>query len=100
METIGSGEDIEKTVIEKDHAEMLRTRLGDFRERPMRDNASSSILASWPKSPSHWRDRQAHQQDDGTGEADRGRNPEETRKNPEIRLHSTVSARRALPVSR
>jgi len=33
MDTIGSGEDIEETVIEKDTAVMLRKRLGDFKKR-------------------------------------------------------------------
>jgi len=33
MDTIGSGEDIEETVIEKDTAEMLHKRLGDFKKR-------------------------------------------------------------------
>ncbi len=33
METLRSGEDVEETVIEKDHAEMVRTHLGNFRKR-------------------------------------------------------------------
>ena len=33
MDTIGSGEDIEETLIEKDTAEMLHKRLGDFKKR-------------------------------------------------------------------
>ena len=33
MDTIGSGEDIEETLIEKDYTEMLRKRLGDFKKR-------------------------------------------------------------------
>jgi RNA polymerase sigma-32 factor len=33
MDTIGSGEDIEETLIEKDYTEMLHGRLGDFKKR-------------------------------------------------------------------
>ena len=33
MDTIGSGEDIEGALIEKDTAEMLHKRLGDFKRR-------------------------------------------------------------------
>ena len=33
MDTIGSGEDIEETVIQKDTTEMLHKRLGDFKKR-------------------------------------------------------------------
>ena len=33
MDTIGSGEDIEKTLIEKDTTEMLHKRLGDFKKQ-------------------------------------------------------------------
>jgi RNA polymerase sigma-32 factor len=33
MDTIGSGEDIEETLIEKDHTEMLHKRLGDFKKK-------------------------------------------------------------------
>ncbi len=33
MDTIGSGEDIEETLIEKDTTEMLRKRIGDFKKR-------------------------------------------------------------------
>ena len=33
MDTIGSGEDIEETLIEKDHTEMLHKRLGDFKKQ-------------------------------------------------------------------
>jgi RNA polymerase sigma-32 factor len=33
MDTIGSGEDIEETLIEKDTTEMLHKRLGDFKKR-------------------------------------------------------------------
>ncbi|MGA2106689.1 MAG: sigma factor-like helix-turn-helix DNA-binding protein, partial [Syntrophorhabdales bacterium] len=33
MDTIGSGEDIEETLIEKDTAEMLHKRLGAFKRR-------------------------------------------------------------------
>jgi RNA polymerase sigma-32 factor len=33
MDTIGSGEDIEETVIEKDTAEVLHKRLGAFKKR-------------------------------------------------------------------
>jgi RNA polymerase sigma-32 factor len=33
MDTIGSGEDIEETLIEKDYTEMLHGRLGDFKKQ-------------------------------------------------------------------
>jgi RNA polymerase sigma-32 factor len=33
MDTIGSGEDIEETVIEKDYMKMLHKRLGDFKKQ-------------------------------------------------------------------
>jgi RNA polymerase sigma-32 factor len=33
MDTIGSGEDVEETMIEKDHTEKLHKRLGDFKKK-------------------------------------------------------------------
>ena len=33
MDTIGSGEDIEETLIEKDYTEMLHKKLGDFKKQ-------------------------------------------------------------------
>ena len=47
MDTIGSGEDIEETLIEKDYTEMLHKRLGDFKSSSTRKSALSSITASW-----------------------------------------------------